>query len=290
MSLASMSQIRLASGSLGVCFVFLVSAVAPVALAGPIEIVSDGRYLRAEADWSYDGSDWSDSYRYDDTHYSVGIGGRYLEGIEVSNDSGYYAPASVGRAGQDTTAGPAGFSGSGYAGGQGGYEAGSGGDPADESSYYWYEEYTTGTALSSMDITFDVLDVTPFEFAVSFLSGGSGTHSRHIEHRAWLYRPGEPGSLFDLSSSESFDAFEQGMLDPGRYALSVRSRVFNVDERSGMTATFAFSMVVPEPGTAMLVGIGLLGVAANRRRCRAAAALEWSRLPKAGAGPATDRL
>ena len=152
---------------------------------------------------------------------------------------------------------------------QGGEYNTSGGDPGDEGSYYYTNENTWGDAESSLFVRFWVEHDTPY--AATF--AGVGRPADQVQNVSFtlsgvpmLPFPGASETVFDrqsmLSGYAGGAAGASGVLQGGwLYTLSIEHRSV---QRQDMA--FDFLLVIPEPGTAILLGLGLIGLTAGRDR------------------------
>jgi hypothetical protein len=119
--------------------------------------------------------------------------------------------------------------------------------------------YSGNTWSHTWDIVFEVTDATPFSLDASI-------NAFDYHQRTLLYDLDRGVAIFDQSGFDQPPSGASGTLAPGRYRLlSDWGDAFGY----GWDGTHTLSMVltlVPEPGTATLVALALVGIAAARRR------------------------
>jgi len=117
-----------------------------------------------------------------------------------------------------------------------------------------------GWASSTYSITFDVDTETPYTLSGQLFGGD------HIRTFGSLSLSRGSTSLFEMDLPFGYHDFEQsGVLVPGRYDLVAQAR--NSVGNNGSLASFSFQLVtIPEPATALLLGLGLVALALRKRR------------------------
>ncbi len=260
-------------------FSWLVSGVAAIlalpvlmasAPAAAIEILSAERFIRTSADYYLDSSYW---YTFDNDYDADNFAGAGVWDISLGSRvySNEQAPDGIGRVdlASNVSANEIAFSSRLLS--QGGEYSVEGGDPEDVGSYYYTYEQSWGDAHSELYVRFQVDRATPFSAAF----GGVGRPADEVADlyisltREWLLPIPTPilqSYVFDRTSIlhdyAGGTARTNGMLEPGWiYSLSIQHDSVERDDMA-----FDFLLVVPEPGTGLLLGLGLAGLAAMRRR------------------------
>lgn len=119
-------------------------------------------------------------------------------------------------------------------------------------------------ASSRFEVAFDVVD--PTEIAIA------GTMNNFQSEASFtLFQRDVPGTQGRLYHEQFVDTlFFEEILLPGEYAIRVRSEsdgFFSLEGELDATVTFGPGVAIPEPGTALLIGAGMVGLAGWRRRC-----------------------
>ena len=142
-------------------------------------------------------------------------------------------------ASQGSSVGTTGMSGSGQTGRDGGGE---------------------GSGLTTFDLTFQVDQPAAYSLAAD------GWYGRDSHVIVTLLGPG--GALYEPAVTSSFQLADTGTLDPGvDYRLVIAGSMTDTRGLAGAGWNFTFGVEpVPEPRTALLVALGLLGLAAARRK------------------------
>jgi hypothetical protein len=132
-----------------------------------------------------------------------------------------------------------------------------------------------GSATSIFEVWFELDAPHAYDFAANFEAFGLGGWQTHL-----VRSPGELGQsllfAFISNTGPTLQLNRGGSLDPGRYALAVRSggfasTMFGVGTSGRSNVDFVFDMTpVPEPTSIVLVGGGILGaIVRAQRRTRA---------------------
>lgn len=151
---------------------------------------------------------------------------------------------------------------------------------------YSPDEWTDGRGRSRMRVQFQVDEPTPFTASLSDLvrraagaswaSAASVLLSRDLsEHSGYVFAGGESTPYEPAEILLNTDAMladyaggrseVRGILEPGWwYRIDIRHNVGSGDPINA--SVFDFMFVVPEPGTALLLGLGLMSLAAARPR------------------------
>ena len=122
----------------------------------------------------------------------------------------------------------------------------------------------TGSASSIYDITFDVDVATPYRItgALDNQSSGVALTFQLFEGASLLYEV-DGGGVFGTTALSG-----QDVLAPGTYRLLVQASFSGAGP--GDQASYSFELAqIPEPGTGLLVGLGLSVLALRRTRGRA---------------------
>ena len=138
-----------------------------------------------------------------------------------------------------------------------------GGDPTDVAGYYYTYESTSGDARARLTATIEITQPTAWSIDFSsFEHPRPRSQSGSVELVRDLPWPTADETLFDLSlPRQSLPIREEGVLQPGTYRLSI-DHFSQARDVVGMSVLF----VVPEPSTALLLGLGLMGIAGVGRR------------------------
>jgi PEP-CTERM motif-containing protein len=142
-------------------------------------------------------------------------------------------------ASQDSSVGTTGMSGSGNTGRDGG---------------------GSGPGSTVFDLTFQVDEPAVYSLAADGFFG----QDSHVIVK--LLGPG--GALYEPALTTSFQLADTGTLDPGAdYRLVIAGSMTDTRGLAGARWNFTFGIEpVPEPHTALLVALGLIGLAAARRK------------------------
>jgi len=251
----------IAAALIATCVLFPASAFA-------FDVLSAHRSASVWADYSLDASYWYTN-DYDSDYASTAELGEWNVLIEARAYAVEQAPDGVGQVEIASTIDSNGIAFSSRVLGEGGEYYTEGGDPYDEGSYYYTNEYSSGGGESELYVHFNIDTRTPFSLDFSSTNQPfDRAHSGFIE-LIWD-RPAFPGAppqiptteivLFNLNLPRSSTTIERsGVLEPGQYRLRIDHPNGTGDD-VGMNVLF----VVPEPGTALLLLGGLAGLARRR--------------------------
>ena len=126
-----------------------------------------------------------------------------------------------------------------------------------------FSEY--GLARSTFSITFEVSVPTPYTLA------GSLSENPVAFNEARFQLSGGSGAIFSAGASANTILFSHsGVLAPGQYEVLAEAYWHdNLESRPPGVASFDFELLaIPEPGTGLLVGSGLLLLAHRAARAR----------------------
>ncbi|GEM_PF-4976041 len=223
------------------------------------------RELDVSADYSIDAS-YIYSFDTDFDQDQTNALGAWASTREAEVFPWEQAPNGIGRASVDSDINGDGITFSSRLFTDGGNYSVSGGDPEDIGSYYYTDEWSSGTASSGFTVSFHVPDYQQFWLDADAVGDiGSG----RVRLRSDLYFgtiiPGDQQIHLDLAfGGGSTGLHETSVLLPNRlYTL-----VFDHDSTSGSNG-LDLVFVVPEPSTALLIGLGLAGISGTTRRRRA---------------------
>jgi len=124
------------------------------------------------------------------------------------------------------------------------------------SDYGWYEQN------ESFDVTFDVVSPVAIEFSGVLEAGGGWGGGEAVAQ----LKKGDD-TIFYASAYDSYEEFLfMDVLLPGRYRVIVRTLAYPISEASYSFSLVMEPTVVPEPASALLVGLGLFVTARSARR------------------------
>ncbi len=239
---------------------FLIGAAVSAALAWPsvagaqLGYLSSNREVEVSAYYSIEAS-YVSYYESDEDRDQTADVGDWNRSLLVRSFPFEEAPAGLGRAEITSSIDSSRIRFRSLLETDGGNHHAYGGDPGDDGSY----EFANGFAGSALRVRFSVGEPTPYSLR---LEGAGTPHASDVRlESTYLFTPGTEQVHLGLSLPPATTPFRQdGTLTPGRiYTLSL-----DHDVPHGL-GEIDLLFVVPEPSTALLLGLGLLGVATSRR-------------------------